>query len=69
MDQNVQMGPSKEKVHAASFAAKFASKKECFNFLSVEVGVYLCHHEALTIYFLRDLIYGRKRCKKVLSFS
>ena len=69
MDQNIRMGSSKEKVHAASFAAKFASKKECFNFLSVEVGVYLCHHEALTIYFLRDLIYGKKSCKLFFSFS
>ena len=49
---------------AASFAAKFASKKECFNFLSVEVGAYLCSHDQLTIYFLRQLISGQKKRKR-----
>ena len=51
---------------AASFAAKFASKKELLNFLSVEVGAYLCSHEMLTIYFLKDLVSGKKKCKSPL---
>ena len=53
-----------QKVTAAAFAAKFASKKECFNFLSVEVGAYLCSHDQLTIYFLRQLIAGQKKRKR-----
>jgi len=52
---------------AASFAAKFASKKELFNFLSVEVGAYLCSHEVLTIYYLKDLVSGKKKRKSRLD--
>ena len=33
--------PVKEKITAKSFAAKFRSKREVFNFLSVDVGIYL----------------------------
>ena len=53
-----------QRVTAAAFAAKFQSKKECFNFLSVEVGAYLCSHDQLTIYFLRQLIAGQKKRKR-----
>ena len=42
-----------KRVAASTFAAKYASKKECFNFLSVEVGAYLCNPETLTVYFLK----------------
>ena len=52
-----------QNIPAASFAAKFASKKELFNFLSVEVGAYLCSHDVLTVYFLRDLVSGKKKRK------
>ena len=59
----MMQGPQMQKFPAASFAAKFASKKELFNFLSVEVGAYLCSHEVLTIYFLKDLVSGKKKRK------
>ena len=32
---------AKKKVTAKAFAAKFRSKREVFNFLSVDVGIYL----------------------------
>ena len=57
------MASPAQNIAAASFAAKFASKKELFNFLSVEVGAYLCDHEVLTVYFLKDLVAGKKKCK------
>ena len=57
------MASSSQQLAAASFAAKFASKKELFNFLSVEVGAYLCSHEVLTVYFLTDLVSGKKKRK------
>ena len=52
-----------ERVLASSFASKFASKREVFNFLSVEMHAYLCAHDQVTIYFLRDLMAGKKKCK------
>ena len=53
MHSNVIMQAGKQKIPAASIAAKMSSKKELFNFLSVEVGAYLCSHDCLTIYFLK----------------
>ena len=52
------MQAGKQKIPAASVAAKMSSKKELFNFLSVEVGAYLCSHETVTIYFLKQLVSG-----------
>ena len=45
-------------VSAASFGAKFRSKRECYNFLTVECKFYLPAYDTLTIYFLKDLITG-----------
>ena len=53
-----------QRVAASTFAAKYASKKECFNFLSVDVGAYLCDPDTLTVYFLKQLIAGRKKRKE-----
>ena len=60
--QNINM-QAPQRVPASTFSAKFSSKKECFNFLSVEVEAYLCNHETPTVYFLRQLIAGTKKCK------
>ena len=46
-----------------SFMAKYKSKRECYNFLAVQVEVYLPAYECVTIYFLKDLIAGRKKRK------
>ena len=32
------------------FESKYRSKREVFNFLSVQVQAYLCDHSCLTIY-------------------
>ena len=35
-------GPTRKvQVSAAAFAAKYRSKRECYNFLAVDMGVYL----------------------------
>ncbi len=52
-------------ITAATFAAKYRSKREIFGFLSVEVKAYLCAYECLTIYFLKDLVAGKKKCKSL----
>jgi len=50
-------------VNVQSFAAKYQSKKECYNFLTVDVKAYLPAFETVTIYFLKDVISGRKKSK------
>ena len=59
-DQQFQQ---KQQISAKEFAAKYNSKRECFNFLAVDAGVYLPAYEQITIYFLKDIISGKKKCK------
>ena len=40
-NQPVQGPPRKVQVSAAAFAAKYRSKREVYNFLAVDSGVYL----------------------------
>lgn len=58
MQAQNQMG-----VNVQSFQAKYNSKRECYNFLAWEVKAYLPAYETVTIYFLKDVISGRKKCK------
>ena len=55
-------------VSAALVAAKYRSKAECYSFLTVRVKAYLPSHETVTVYFLRDLISGKAKCKSVHSY-
>jgi len=57
-------GPHKVTVNAAAFAAKYRSKRECYNFLTVECKVYLPAYDTVTIYFLKDLMTGVKQRKR-----
>ena len=45
------------------FGSKFKSKKEVFQFLTIDAKAYLCSFDCLTIYFLKDLVDGKKKCK------
>ena len=54
---------SKQQMTAAQFAAKFSSKKEIYFFLTVECRAYLPPFENITIYYLKDLVDGRQKCK------
>ena len=47
-------------VSSKEFAAKYRSKKEIFNFLAADVGVYLPPFDNVTIYFLKELMNGQK---------
>ena len=51
----------KQSVTSANFASKFRSKREIFVFLTVDVQAYLCSCDNLTIYFLKDLINGKRK--------
>ena len=48
-------------VDAATFAAKFQSKREVYRFLTHDCSVYLSSYETMTIFHMRDLAAGRRR--------
>ena len=48
-------------VSSKAFKAKYNSKKEIYNFLACDVGVYLPHSDNVTIYFLKELMSGKKK--------
>ena len=37
---------------AKQFQAKFSTKRECFNFLTIDCKAYLPHYSTVTIYFV-----------------
>ena len=53
----------KQRISTASFSAKFRSKYEVYQFLTIDVGAVLPPKECVTTYFLKDLVMGRKKCK------
>ena len=61
--------PNKVRVTAAEFAAKFRSKTEVYAFLSIDVAAYLPPHECVTIYFLKELVEGKKKCKSPTTLT
>ena len=58
-----QQLPQQVRMSAKEFNAKFSTKRECFSFLTIDYKAYLPAYDTVTIYFLRDLIAGRKKCK------
>ena len=51
------------KINAAAFAAKAKSKREIYAILTIDCKAYLPKLEVITIYFLKDLLSGKKKCK------
>ena len=56
-------------ITVAAFAAKYRSKREVYTFLTVDVKCYLPAPHTLTIYFLKDIITGAKKCKFLLMLT
>ena len=48
----------RQQVTATAFAAKYKSKREIFNFLTIDVKAYLPSYDTISIYFLKDLVSG-----------
>ena len=57
------MIPPKEQVLAKEVGAKFSTKLEVFKFLAYDVRAHLPEYGLVTIYFLKDIISGEKKCK------
>ena len=56
-----QIHAQKTKITAATFQSKFRSKKELYVFLTVDVKAYLCNCDNLTVYYLKDLVSGKRK--------
>ena len=50
-----------QKVSAAAFGSKYASKREVYRFLSSEVNAYLPQYDSVTVWHMRDLVANRRR--------
>ena len=50
-------------VTVATFAAKFRSKREIYQFLTLDVRAYLPPVHTVTVYYLKDIVSGSKKCK------
>ena len=48
-------------VSSKAFAAKYRSKREIYNFLASDCGIYLPPYDNTTIYFLKELMSGSKK--------
>ena len=48
-------------VLAAEFSSKYSSKREVYQFLAGQVKAYLASFDSVSIYFLRDLVIGKKK--------
>ena len=59
---------ARQQISAIEFASKYKSKREVYNFLTLEVKAYLPNYDTITIYFLKDLIYGKKKGKSPAFF-
>ena len=60
-----------QKITTAEFSAKFRTKYEIYQFLTIDALAYLPPPECVTIYFLKDIIRGVKKSKykhKTLTF-
>ena len=52
-----------ETITAAMFASKCNSKSEVYRFLVLDCDAFLPDYKTITIYFLKDLLSGAKKCK------
>ena len=48
-------------ISAKEFQSKYRSKREIYNFLAADVGIYLPPYDNVTIYFLKELMMGKKK--------
>ena len=48
-------------VSSKQFASKYRSKRELFNFLATDVGIFIPPYESVTVYHLKALMNGSKK--------
>ena len=55
--QSLQMS----RISSKQFASKYQGKREIYNFLACDVGIYLPPFDNVTIYFLKEIMGGLKK--------
>ena len=50
-------------MNVKAFAAKYSSKQEIYGFLCGPCKAYLVGYKGVSVYYLRDIIRGHKKCK------
>ena len=58
--QQIQQPPRLEKVNVNEILEKMASKRDVYNFLSIECEAYLPKLETINIFFLKQITRGTK---------
>ena len=61
MQQIPSNGTQVAYVSSKEFQAKYRSKREIYNFLACDVGIFLPPYDNVTIYFLKELMMGKKK--------
>ena len=61
MNQVPDGGKQMVQVSSKEFASKYKSKRELYNFLATDVGIFLPPYDNVTVYFLKDLMNGKKK--------
>ena len=65
--QNNNGNPGGQNQHVAvlanEFASKYSSKREVYQFLAGQVRAYLAGYDSVSVYFLRAIAIGEKKCK------
>ena len=56
-------------VLANEFSSKYSSKREVYQFLAGQVRAYLAGYDSVSIYFLRSIAIGEKKCKLSLALT
>lgn len=54
---------ARSRITTAEFSAKFRSKYEVYQFLTLDAKAYLPAPECVNIYFLKDIVRGEKKSK------
>ena len=54
---------------ANEFSSKYSSKREVYQFLAGQVRAYLAGYDCVSIYFLRSIAIGEKKCKLSLVLT
>lgn len=55
---------NKIKITSKEFSSKFKSKYEIYQFVTMDVNAYMPHPSGVTIYFLKDIVEAKRKCKK-----
>ena len=67
--QQIQQPPRLEKVNVNEILEKMASKRDVYNFLSIECEAYLPKLETINIFFLKQITRGNKEVTELMSHA